>query len=765
MQVEVKLPHATAHPELWMIADGVAKGVEVASLKSEDYGSNNRVDPKIVSNQGGKKSKSKPSAPDDTIEIHLHGEIGPRNPEADRNPDVKAETPGLTGKKSAIARVVVEANSVYADFFTITIALKEDYDTPVENEHWGEIIKRRRGCVLRRALELNAQLGRFVTSRIVNFDTNGKPTEPLASKNPLGRPNHPIGVELRMERPACYERETLFAFGEMLATLLVDLNEPFEPPAADSPFSIQHAFRGSPSAASSEDDDQADEAPPGSEASLQRKICDPDKTLDPRPYVWMDPQGLGVGLEVEFWVATRDHNTGEIAVLDRAIPKDLLEKIEEALAALPKLPYRDVQASEGQPVRLERESKPNQLELVFEPTRRPDDTLIISVLARQAVAEALKTYSKSLKAEFDYVPLFIGVAPNLKNADMISATDSRRYRESMMRYGQVQREKFISALHVHAGTFATREDRMHVIRYVRPFLPLFVAMSCGAPFALADGKLKDYASLRRRRIHALPLHGLPPHWKSADEYERWLGHKLQTNQLPDRAAIWYDIRPSAEHPTVELRALDCVADVEIEMAVAWLYLSLVHFIARRSQHRYTQMQRGDVTSVKDAINIPEFDCDIESDLISAARAGMSAWIYSPISRRHRYAHEALEELLTLVYEAAIELNCLNTLLDLRALLKRRDPSAQFRAEYSKHYLAAKAQNPNATTEALEQEALNEVLARVVSLSSAEDYAFDTESGMLTKKGGDERIAQLSQCGGQHGDTPATANEKHDDGDR
>jgi carboxylate-amine ligase len=50
--------------------------------------------------------------------------------------------------------------------------------------------------------------------------------------------------------------------------------------------------------------------------------------------------------------------------------------------------------------------------------------------------------------------------------------------------------------------------------------------------------------------------GPPPSWDGPEHYDRTVEAIISTQALLDRAMVYWDVRPSVEHPTVEVRVAD-----------------------------------------------------------------------------------------------------------------------------------------------------------------------------------------------------------------
>jgi carboxylate-amine ligase len=105
-----------------------------------------------------------------------------------------------------------------------------------------------------------------------------------------------------------------------------------------------------------------------------------------------------------------------------------------------------------------------------------------------------------------------------------------------------------------------------------PYVPLFLALSTSSPFwQSARTGLKGY---RLAAYDELPRSGMPPLFRTKEEFDRYVAVLVRAGVIDDSSFIWWAIRPSLNHPTLELRAPDVCTLVEDSLAIAALYRSL-----------------------------------------------------------------------------------------------------------------------------------------------------------------------------------------------
>ncbi len=156
-------------------------------------------------------------------------------------------------------------------------------------------------------------------------------------------------------------------------------------------------------------------------------------------------------------------------------------------------------------------------------------------------------------------------------------TEGERYDNVMDDLQMIGRRNMLCGLHIHVE-LPDADQRVDVMARMLPYLPLFIALSTSSPFwrSRATG-LKGY---RLAAYDELPRTGIPELLRTRQELEAYVDALVRAGVMPDSSYIWWAIRPSLKHPTLELRAPDSCTTVEHAIAIAALYRSLVHRLAR-----------------------------------------------------------------------------------------------------------------------------------------------------------------------------------------
>ena len=117
----------------------------------------------------------------------------------------------------------------------------------------------------------------------------------------------------------------------------------------------------------------------------------------------------------------------------------------------------------------------------------------------------------------------------------------------------IGRRNMLCGLHVHIE-LPSAEDRVDVMTRMLPYLPLFIALSTSSPFWKSQPTgLKGY---RLAAYDELPRTGVPELFRNSEEFEAYVGALVKAGVMKDSSYVWWSMRPSLKHPTLELRAPD-----------------------------------------------------------------------------------------------------------------------------------------------------------------------------------------------------------------
>ena len=132
-------------------------------------------------------------------------------------------------------------------------------------------------------------------------------------------------------------------------------------------------------------------------------------------------------------------------------------------------------------------------------------------------------------------------------------TAKERYRRVEEEMGWTARMQSIYGLHVHVAV-PDEECAIRAVAALARHVPLFVALSANSPYwAGRDTRL---ASVRVKIFNLVPRSGLPPRFRSWEDFEGYVEALVRAGSIPDYSLCWWDVRPHPSLGTVELRAPD-----------------------------------------------------------------------------------------------------------------------------------------------------------------------------------------------------------------
>jgi carboxylate-amine ligase len=145
-------------------------------------------------------------------------------------------------------------------------------------------------------------------------------------------------------------------------------------------------------------------------------------------------------------------------------------------------------------------------------------------------------------------------------------------------------------------------------------------------------------------------------FESAADYDRYIETLVAARAIEDSSYVWWVIRPSRKHPTLELRVADSCTRLEDTLALAALYRCLVRRLARD-----TNLNAG-LTGTSRAI--------VGENCWRAQRYGIHGSFVDEASRSAKPVAEVLEHALALVRDDAAALGCVAEVEATRTILTR-----------------------------------------------------------------------------------------------
>ena len=197
-----------------------------------------------------------------------------------------------------------------------------------------------------------------------------------------------------------------------------------------------------------------------------------------------------------------------------------------------------------------------------------------SMAEARAELRHLRQTVAAVAAEHGLAILAAGTHPTAFWASSLQ-TPKERYDAVMHDLQMIGRRNMLCGMHVHVE-LPDPDDRVDVMCRMLPYLPLFLALSTSSPFWQARRTgLKGY---RLAAYDELPRTGVPELFRTKEEFDAYIAALVRAGVIEDSSFVWWAIRPSFNHPTLELRAPDCCTLVDDTIAIAALYRTLARHL-------------------------------------------------------------------------------------------------------------------------------------------------------------------------------------------
>jgi len=156
-------------------------------------------------------------------------------------------------------------------------------------------------------------------------------------------------------------------------------------------------------------------------------------------------------------------------------------------------------------------------------------------------------------------------------------SEGERYDVVMDDLQMIGQRNMLCGLHVHVE-LPDPDDRVDVMTRMLPYLPLFIALSTSSPFWRS--RPTGLMGYRLAAYDELPRTGVPELFRSKDEFDAYVAALVKAGVMQDASYVWWSMRPSLKHPTLELRAPDCPTLVDDSIAIAALWRALARRLWR-----------------------------------------------------------------------------------------------------------------------------------------------------------------------------------------
>ena len=254
-------------------------------------------------------------------------------------------------------------------------------------------------------------------------------------------------------------------------------------------------------------------------------------------------------------------------------------------------------------------------------------------------------------------------------------TPKDRYSKVMSDIQMLGLRDMLCGMHVHVE-LPDPERRVEVMYRAIPFLPLLVALSASSPFW--QGHRTGLLGYRLAAYDELPRTGLPELFRTTAEYQSYVDALVAAGLIADASFIWWAMRPSLWHPTLELRIPDVCTRIEDGLCVAAIFRCLV-------RHLFDHPELNAELGVIDRAFALE-------NKWRAQRYGTRASFVDRRSKTATTAQEVVEDLLGMLHADAQELDCVKEVSHARTILSRGSSAQQQVHVYSRARIAGRSRS-------------------------------------------------------------------------
>lgn len=219
--------------------------------------------------------------------------------------------------------------------------------------------------------------------------------------------------------------------------------------------------------------------------------------------------------------------------------------------------------------------------------------------------------------------------------------------------GGAIRRMLICGMHVHAG-IEDADDRIDLMNQARYFLPHLLALSTSSPFW--GGHDMAMRCARLGIFDSMPRTGIPDRYESWTDYQRIIERLVTAGVMEDASKLWWDLRPSARFPTLEMRITDVCTRLEDALCIAALYQSILRMLARIKKRNMRWRIYPRIMLEENRWRAQRYGCT--KSMIDLGRGECVPF------------GSLIEEVIEMITEDAAALGCLKEVQHARTILKR-----------------------------------------------------------------------------------------------
>ncbi len=254
-------------------------------------------------------------------------------------------------------------------------------------------------------------------------------------------------------------------------------------------------------------------------------------------------------------------------------------------------------------------------------------------------------------ADFDLALMAVSTHPSA-SWRVQKSVDLDRYRILTEDFQALARRLVVCGMHIHAG-IDDDELRIDLMNQATYFLPHLLALSTSSPFW--EGQDTGLKAFRPTIFGDLPRSGIPERFSSYADWQGLLADLDEIGICDDPTKIWWDIRPSVKHPTLEMRVCDLCTRLEDAITIAAIYQSLLAYLYRLRATNQTWRHYRHML--------------LQENKWRAQRFGVGGTLADYGRRRLVPFAELMDELIEILKDDAAELGCLEELQRAREIVQ------------------------------------------------------------------------------------------------
>ncbi|MEK2645721.1 carboxylate-amine ligase [Bdellovibrio sp. BCCA] len=224
---------------------------------------------------------------------------------------------------------------------------------------------------------------------------------------------------------------------------------------------------------------------------------------------------------------------------------------------------------------------------------------------------------------------------------------AERYQYLVERNQHIARRLMIYGLHVHLG-MKSGEHCIEMMNEFLYYLPHLLALSASSPYW--TGHDTGLCSSRITVFEAHPSGGHPCRVENWKDFENIVYKLTKSNSIGSVKDIWWDMRPSPNYGTLEIRICDGVPGIRRTSRL----VAFIHLLARHIQRRLEQGIRRPIPS----------DWMIRENKWRASRHGLDAEILLDNDANTKPVLQDIEDLLSEMKEDISQLGYTEYMKDL-----------------------------------------------------------------------------------------------------